>query len=216
MGGYRYVCHAEDSDLYWRLQEQGQLFNMTEVLGDYRMHTASVSSSSLQNGRMMALSSQLSGLSASRRRAGQPDLDFQPARIAAYRSAGSLDALMALEADRLEPHEQEHLRVAVAAKLLELTSYRPYELEVADCRFIAGASRSFARRLSPSNQTALREARIMSAVRLIQKRRLREAMLLLSPSLYPVTALRLLFRLGLPGPLRQAVKRLAGRAGATG
>ena len=109
VGGYRYVCHAEDSDLYWRLQEQGQLFNMTEVLGDYRMHTASVSSSSLQNGRMMALSSQLSGLSASRRRARQPDLDFQPARIAAYRSAGSLDALMALEADRLEPHEQEHL-----------------------------------------------------------------------------------------------------------
>ena len=215
-GGYRHVCHAEDSDLYWRLQEHGHLFNMTEILGDYRMHAASISSASLQNGRMMALSSQLSGLSALRRRAGRPDLDFQPSKIARYRDASSLDALLALEAGQLDPRELEHLRVAVAAKLLELASYRPYELEAADCRFIAGASQSFAGRLSPSNRTALKEARVMSAVRLIQKRRPREAMLLLSPSLYPVTLLRLLFRIGLPESLRRNIKRLTRRAGATG
>ena len=65
--GYRHVKYAEDSDLYWRLAEVGHLSNLTDVMGRYRMHAASVSSASVTNGRTMALLSQLAALSAARR-----------------------------------------------------------------------------------------------------------------------------------------------------
>ncbi|MGI4800436.1 MAG: glycosyltransferase [Janthinobacterium lividum] len=58
MGGYRHVFHAEDTDLYWRLQEVGSLHNMRDVLGNYRIHDGSVSGSSLLNGRISAVNSQ--------------------------------------------------------------------------------------------------------------------------------------------------------------
>ena len=61
-GGYRHVFHAEDTDLYWRLQETGELANMDDLLGYYRVHNQSVTGSSTLNGRISAVNSQLSGL----------------------------------------------------------------------------------------------------------------------------------------------------------
>ena len=81
VGGYRYAFHAEDTDLYWRLQEIGQLANMPDLLGDYRIHTKSVSGGSLLNGRISALTSQLAGISAARRRAGKADITFPRAAL---------------------------------------------------------------------------------------------------------------------------------------
>ena len=69
LGGYRHVYHAEDTDLYWRMQEIGEIANMPDLLGYYRVHDQSITGASTLNGRIAAMSSQLSGLSAMRRRA---------------------------------------------------------------------------------------------------------------------------------------------------
>ena len=68
VGGYRFVPNSEDSDLFWRLAEVGDLHNPEEVLGQYRIHQHSLSSASVVNGRVMAVGSQLGALSAHRRR----------------------------------------------------------------------------------------------------------------------------------------------------
>jgi glycosyltransferase involved in cell wall biosynthesis len=39
VGGYRYVFHAEDTYLYWRLQDVGRLYSLPDILGDYRIHS---------------------------------------------------------------------------------------------------------------------------------------------------------------------------------
>jgi hypothetical protein len=139
VGGYRHVHHAEDTDLYWRLREIGRLFNLPEVLGDYRLHDDSISGSSVTNGRIMAIHSQLAAISSKRRRAGSPDLTFERAQLAVYRKAGSIDGMMGIAEAPLDPDERSWLRVAVAAKLLELASYRPWKLAERDLRFIRAA-----------------------------------------------------------------------------
>ncbi|MBV9251702.1 MAG: glycosyltransferase family 2 protein, partial [Acetobacteraceae bacterium] len=93
IGGYRHVYHAEDTDLYWRLQEIGRLHNLENVLGDYRMHAPSVSSRSVLNGRIGALSSQLAAIAAMRRRAGRSDLVFPREALHRYHEARSLRAI---------------------------------------------------------------------------------------------------------------------------
>ncbi len=136
IGGYRHVHHAEDTDLYWRLRETGRLFNLPRVLGDYRLHDESISGGSVVNGRIMAIHSQLAAISSKRRRSGVPDLTFERAQLADYRNASSIDAMMAIAEARLGPGELSWFRVAVAAKLLELASYRPWKLDERDLRFI--------------------------------------------------------------------------------
>jgi hypothetical protein len=54
IGGYRHVYYSEDTDLCCRLQERGAMHNLDMPLGEYRMHTGSVSSRSIVNGRIMA------------------------------------------------------------------------------------------------------------------------------------------------------------------
>jgi glycosyltransferase involved in cell wall biosynthesis len=97
VGGYRHVCHAEDTDLYWRLREFGRLINRPEVMGEMRLHGASVSNASALNGRIMAIHSQLAALSARRRMDGVPDLSFAPDRLAAFKAAGTFQAMLALK-----------------------------------------------------------------------------------------------------------------------
>src|SRR6516165_2981991 len=139
IGGYRYVCYSEDTDLCWRLQERGKLKNLDTTLGHYRVHARSISSASIINGRIMALSSQLAGLSALRRRTGRPDLSFPKEAIAEYQSTRTLLKLWELGKRQLDDDEAGYLRIALAAKLLELTDYRPYEPDIDDCQFIRDA-----------------------------------------------------------------------------
>jgi len=80
-GGYRYVHHAEDTDLYWRLSQYGRLHNLPDFLGQYRLHDESISGRSIKNGRIMSISSQLAAVSEKRRRSGKPDLTFDKADV---------------------------------------------------------------------------------------------------------------------------------------
>jgi hypothetical protein len=183
IGGYRYVYYSEDTDLCWRLQERGAMQNLDMPLGKYRMHTRSISSASVINGRIMALSSQLAGLSALRRRTGRPDLHFPKEAITEYRNAQTLSKLWELGKRQLDDDEAGYLRIALAGKLLELTAYRPYELEFSDCQFIRGALDELSRLLHP-NRKDLSRLYARAAARLLISGRLREMAALTPPWLY--------------------------------
>lgn len=170
IGGYRYVFHAEDTDLYWRLTQIGGLYNIPEMLGEYRIHSGSVTSASLVNGRISAINSQLAALSALRRGAGKPDLVFGKEMLAAYHRCGHVEAMLALWDDRLTGDERGYLAIAVAAKLMELSAYRPYELEAEDCRFIRRAILRNGGRVRPKNAPRLAAKCARTFMRLIRGR----------------------------------------------
>jgi len=190
LGGYRHLIYSEDSDLCWRMQEMGRLHVMEDLLGDYRLHTSSVSSRSIVNGRIMAMSSQLVAISAMRRRSGQPDLSFTREKAARFRSVEKLSDMFAVGCEDLSGEEIDHLEIAASAKLIELASCRPYELDIDDCRFIHSAVRKHVQRVSRANRSALFRSCAGTAARLLQQGLFREAGALLSPRLYPMAAAR--------------------------
>jgi glycosyltransferase involved in cell wall biosynthesis len=194
LGGYRHVVHAEDSDLYWRMQEIGRLHNLEDVLGDYRLLTSSVSARSIINGRHMAFSSQLAAISALRRRSGNQDITFTKEKALRVRGAEKLSDIFALGCEDLSREEVDHLEIAVAAKLLELSSWRPYELDLHDCQFIHSAMSKHANRASPPNRRILSRACAGTAARLLHEGLIREAVALMPPTLYPVAIGRLALR----------------------
>jgi glycosyltransferase involved in cell wall biosynthesis len=191
VGGYRYVVHSEDSDLYWRMQEHGPLHNMDVILGEYRMHNASISGSSVSNGRTQALSSQLAAISALRRRTGRTDLTFPKEAVERYRAASSLAEIFKLGCHGLTPSEIEHLEIALAAKLLELADYRPYQLELGDCRFIKTALAKKMQTANARNRDELTRLTLRAASRLLHKGLLKEAYAVVPTSQYPRAAARL-------------------------
>lgn len=210
-GGYRHVFHAEDTDLYWRLQETGGLANMPDVLGDYRIHAGSVTGLSPLNGRISAVNSQRAGLSAMRRRTGRPDLEFPKSMLATYQAAQTFEAVIAVGSRDLEPDEAARLQVSACAKLLELAGYRPYELDDADCRLIG-------RTLIPALPSMPADSRggcirMLSgtAARLLARGQMRAAMHLTTRRLAPHTAVRLALRTA-PNGLRRLLQRAAGKA----
>jgi len=203
IGGYRYVCYSEDTDLCWRLQERGKLKNLDTTLGHYRVHARSISSASIINGRIMALSSQLAGLSALRRRTGRPDLSFPKEAIAEYQSTRTLLKLWELGKRQLDDDEAGYLRIALAAKLLELTDYRPYEPDTDDCEFIRDALHE-ATRLSNANRKHLARLYARAGARLLVNGSFNKAVALTPPWLYFPMISRALLRL-----LRASTKSLA-------
>ena len=134
--GYRYVLHSEDTDLYWRLREHGRLRNLPESLGKMRLHAGSISNASLQNGRIMAIHSQLAAISARRRAEGREDLAFPRTALAEYKAAPDLEAMIGIAGRQLDPAERDYLHNAAAVKLLELASGRLYEVDRKDCTFV--------------------------------------------------------------------------------
>jgi len=191
VGGYRPSPNSEDSDLYWRLKERGRLHNLEERLGQYRVHGSSISGASIVNGRVMAIGSQLSAISASRRRAGRADLAFAATDAGALKSAASLGAMIDVVADRLDPAELASLRLAAGIKLLELAHYRPFEIEVQDATFIRAAlARS--ELATPDNRGHIRWHVTQTSARLIRKGKVREALTLSPPAFLPRVAARIL------------------------
>ena len=180
VGGYRHLFHSEDTDLYWRLQELGRLYNPPELLGDYRFHAGSITSRSLQNGRVSALNSQLAAISAIRRRSGRPDLVFSAGRLQEYQGTETLAGLLRLVRDDLTADEFAYLEVAVAAKLVECASYRPYVPDMTDCRFIRRVLRANWHRMKPENVLELRRFLVSVGTKMIYHRRMTEVMQLLS------------------------------------
>lgn len=189
-GGYRHAPNCEDSDLYWRLMERGALVNLPAVLGRYRVHMASVSSSII-NGRVMAVGSQLAALSALRRRAGRADICFDRMLAPQLKQAKTLEAMAAVVDPLLDHEEQQHLRIAASAKLMELARYRPYELDAGDCAFIRAAL-PHAARLTPQNRKEVEWYVTVTAARLVRKGMLSEALTLTPLKNYPVAAARVL------------------------
>lgn len=186
-GGYRHVPNSEDSDLYWRMAEQGRLHNLPERLGQYRVGLASISSASVVSGRVMAIGSQLGALSARRRRASQPDIAFAPGDSAALKAAVTLEAMHAWAAKRLEAEEADHLRLAAGIKLLELARYRPYEIETSDAAFIREAL-TLTSRYPEDVQAEVRWYVTRTAARLMRKGRVADAFTLAPPRYYPRVA----------------------------
>lgn len=211
VGGYREVHMAEDSDLYWRLLGLGRLVNLPELLGDYRMHGASLSGTSTLNGRIMSISSQLSAVSELRRRRGQPDIPFDRADLANYRRLVALDRLVAFAGERLAADERPHFARAVAAKLIELTSYRPYELDSGDCAYIGTTLRGAMDALTPANRAMLQRQLMGAASRVASTGRLGDALALLTHDLYPGFAARTLARIMLPEGIRRRLRRSSTR-----
>ena len=166
--------------------------NIDAKLGQYRVHTASVSSS-IVNGRIMAVGSQLGALSALRRRAAREDMIFSSELRTDLKVARTLDAMCAVASKQLDNLEAAHLRIAAAAKLMELARYRPYEPDVADCKFIRAAL-PHASRLSPHNQKEVEWYVTVTAGRLLRKGLWREALALTPPKNYAVAAARSLLK----------------------
>jgi hypothetical protein len=154
----------------------------------------------------MALSSQLAGLSALRRRTGRADLHFPKEAITEYRTAQTLSKLWELGRRQLDDDEARYLRIAVASKLLELTAYRPYELEFSDCQFIRGTLDELSR-LSHPNRKDLGRLYARAAARLLISGRLREMATLTPPWLYLPMIVRAVIRF-LPASMRTFLARV--------
>ncbi|WP_161993812.1 glycosyltransferase family 2 protein [Muricoccus nepalensis] len=210
VGGYRHAFHAEDTDLYWRVQERGGMCNLPDLLGEYRIHAGSISGTSIQNGRISALNSQLSAISAVRRRSGLPDLVFPPERLAAYRQTDTTTGLLQLVMGDLTPEERAYLELAVAVKIVEGAIYRPYYLDEEDCRFVRRTLTANWYRFCRENTEEVREKLVSVGTKMVYGRRLREVAMLLPPTLLART-LGQVARFSLEARLRRWMRRLRSR-----
>ena len=211
VGGYRYVFHAEDTDLYWRLQETGQLANMPDLLGHYRIHDQSVTSASTLNGRIAAMNSQLAGISAMRRRAGRPDIAFPKSALAEYKRARTLKDIVRIGSRGLDKDEAARLAAATSAKLLELTGYRPYELDGEDSSFIRASIMRALPSMTPEDRALCIRRLSGTAARLAAQGHVSASLRMSPVRFYPLVAVRLVMRTMLPGSFRFAMRKAAGR-----
>lgn len=212
-GGYRHAFHAEDTDLYWRLQEAGRLFNMPDYLGDYRIHSQSITGASLVNGRVSAVNSQRAGLSAMRRRAQRPDLSFPKSALADYKKAGTLQGMIQVGSRELDADEAKRLAVSACAKLLELAGHRPYELELEDCTLIGDMLLPVLHRMPSDNRRYCFRMLSGTAARLASKGRISSARRLVPLRLYPAVAAKLALRSAMPLSIRRTLREVIRRDG---
>lgn len=135
VGGYRHILHSEDAELYFRLEEVGKLKNLAQVLGEYRVHTGSVSGKDAQNGRIQSVSAQLAAISARRRRSKQYDIlltkDFASEMKSHAHDIISL-CQWCITALSLTREEAEWLRAASVVKYLQHEHWRPYTISNED------------------------------------------------------------------------------------
>ena len=191
VGRYRHVFHAEDADLYWRVQRYGKLVNIVDALGEYRIHPNSVTSKSILNGRVNAINSQLAAISELRRRSGTLDIEFKKSAIDSYHSAGSLARMVQIGSADLTSDERADLEVGASLKLLEMALYRPYRLEVSDCAFIKRAVTQASHRSRESMRYAASLHLYMCAL-LLRRGQFSCLVSLATPDMYPKLVLHFL------------------------
>lgn len=155
VGGYRHVLHAEDTDLYWRLEPLGRLHICSDYLGEYRLHADSVTSRSMRNVRAAAVFSQLSALSARRRRAGLADLQFTKGFAEQVNGAATLAGMIAVASHGLDEEERSYLEVAAAAKMLQLRIFRQFHFAGSDLRTMLRAFTRHYGRIPPRQRRTL-------------------------------------------------------------
>jgi glycosyltransferase involved in cell wall biosynthesis len=214
VGGYHYAHHAEDGDLYWRLQEIGKLHVMPRIMGSYRLSGQSVMSRSLLNGRISAINSQMGAIAANRRRTGRGDLKLFKHTATRMAAAGTSAKIFAIGAEGLSADEARYLRPAFAAKLMELSASRPYQPDREDARFIADALKDGAARMNPENRKSVRRLRGIIAATLLRTGHWRAAWHLLDVSTLPRATMRLIAQLiarALPMNARRSIRSFRGR-----
>ena len=197
IGGYRHVHHAEDTDLYWRLRDIGKLDNIPSLLGDYRLHGESISGSSVINGRIMAIHSQLAAISAKRRSAGRPDLVFPADSMGRYKAARTLPAMTEVAETILDETEVSWFRCAVSAKMLELALYRPWHLEDEDVIFVRKSWEESAPSIPQEKRGHFTAAVQRTGAKFCLQGRFHQAELLVARRLYLGTFARALKRMAL-------------------
>lgn len=207
INGYRLCEVAEDSDLYWRLHEIGDMHNIDEVLGAYRLNPESISSKSIINGRRMAYWSQLVGISALRRKSGEQDIIINKDRMKSYEGAIELEEFCRLGGLGLTEYELVNLRIGASVKLLAFASYRPFELERADCRFIRKSVIEGDDLLSHENRMEIKNQMLNTGMRLILKGKFVEAYLLIKFKIIQA-ACRLVLKAILPQFIKDYIKTL--------
>lgn len=186
VGGYRFVPHSEDSDLYWRLAEIGRLHNLDAVMGRYRFHTQSISGASIVNGRIMAVGSQLGAFAARARARGETGYGFEQGLVPMLKEAHTLAAMCSKTQSMVAAIDRPQFALAVSIKLLELAAYRPYELEAADCRFVAAQVRADSGpALSDENRKEIAWYLGEAAARLLRQGRAKDAAFLAPTKLWP-------------------------------
>ena len=111
LGGYRYVFHSEDADLYWRLVGIGRLHNVPDILGEYRIHNNSISGASITNGRIQAIYSQLAVISYLRCRDGVPDIKFERTMLSELTGAQTTEDAINISSTWIEEGEKPLCRV---------------------------------------------------------------------------------------------------------
>lgn len=212
-GGYRYVYQSEDSDLYWRLSDTGSLYVLPDIVGDYRMHSGSVSAASIIHGRQAAIWSQLAALSEQRRREGRPDCEFSPEQMETVKiqTVLHLIARSAEQTFNLNDSEILWFRSAVSAKFLELCYYRPYDPDKTDVQFILNSINSDTDIFNRPDYAKFRESIISASVRMLLSGRWKDALTLATPRRWPTLFARVFFRVAIPGTIKQWIKTAAGR-----
>lgn len=204
-GGYRYVFHAEDADLYWRLAGSGELHNVPDVLADYRIHAGSVTGKSVLNGRVGAVNAQLAALSSERRRLGRPDLTFPRERLDRFHRARTIEGMLAVADEELDEAERAHLRLATAGKLIELVQYRPYDLDADDWRFVRRTIRAHRSLLTPENAREFHHRQVWYVAKMLSRGRYGAALKDAPAALFPPVAFHLV-----KGRIKRIGRRLAG------
>jgi glycosyltransferase involved in cell wall biosynthesis len=139
IGGYRNILHCEDADLYYRLAAHGELHNLTEILGQYRVHNASVSIISESNRIIQCLNSQLLALFALQK-TQDPTRDFLPEHISEQivkttpsKKPSLGDALEEVQQVlELRSKDYNWLTIAVFSKYLQESKYRGLTITAAD------------------------------------------------------------------------------------
>ena len=209
--GYRLCEVSEDSDLYWRLNELGEMHNLDEVLGAYRLNANGISSKSIINGRRMAFWSQLVGISALRRKNGLIDIRFDKSRLSSYQQAVTLEEFCRMGSDELSKEELVRLKIASSVKLLQFASYRPFELDGSDCSFIRQSISDGDHLLSVENRKLIYGDITTTGFRLIRKGRVAEAYLLLQlrmPYVFVIGILRILVPKSIRPMLKKVIRRI--------
>jgi glycosyltransferase involved in cell wall biosynthesis len=127
-GGYRPAHYSEDADLYWRVCDQCRMAVQREPLGFYRVHTGSVSTSSLAHIRVQAFFGQLAALNHRRRLAGRSEVTYFGTAQEWVARASDFDTLIDAYAGRLDRDEAAWIRAASCAKYLIQASWRGLDI----------------------------------------------------------------------------------------
>ena len=206
-GGYRRLTVGEDTDLYWRLSQLGAVHIMPEVLGDYRIHATSISSTSIIAGRRMSAWTQLSALSAQRRRKNLPDIQFDAELQQRVDSQAELIDLYRLLEPMMSADEKPWFYSAMAAKLIETCYYRPFEPSASDIDYILDVPRVDRDVRSRRFYNVFSEGIVSAGIRMAAAGRQRDAFRLVPRQQWPKLAGRVAFRVALSPTTRAKIKK---------